>query len=314
MKQLFKQEILYGIYSRTYVYIIIFLVSLFALVSFVNYMAVITTYKDFLETENYYIENDLDVEAALAGEFDVKENGKVDIVENPLLYNKEMLSTYIYTLSPKYAFTQLLEASFLYFPIVFGMIGLLVGNFDYKYKTIKLKTVRGSKLKFGLTKQLSLLFSGFIILLISLMIAYLINYIFYLKMTGMLPMKEFQISLSKVSPSSSILIKFIMAYVVSIIFMVTGYTFGVIFKNMYVGFIIIVVYTLILPGGLSVFDVKNSLHYLGKLIFDFYGVLDLDHAKSGTTLLSSILVLLGAIVLPLAVNLVIIKRRSSFET
>lgn len=76
MRQLFKQEIQYGIYSKTYLYVVIFLVSLFVIVSYVNYSAVISTYNDFLYTENYYKENNLDIEEDLAGEHDVQSMGK----------------------------------------------------------------------------------------------------------------------------------------------------------------------------------------------------------------------------------------------
>lgn len=314
MKQLFKHEIKYGLYSKIYLYIVFFLVFLFGIVSFVNYAAVITTYEDFLLTENYYLENDLDMESALKGEFDVQEDGNVHLVENPLLYSKEMVGIYIYSLSPKYALTQFLESAFLYFPIVFGTLGLLIAIYDFRYKTIKLKTVRENKLKFGLVKQASLMVSGLFILIVALLISFMINYLFYLKMSGIVPTAEFPPNLIDEQMTSSLLIKFVFAYIISIIFMTIGYTFGVIFKNMYIGFITIVVYTLILPGGLAVLDLKNSLHYIGNRIFEFYGVLDIDHAKTGTTLLSSIIVLLCAIFLPFLLNILIMKKRSSFET
>src|SRR5690625_6734212 len=71
-----------------------------------------------------------------------------------------------------------------------------------------------------------------------------------------------------------------------------GYTLGILFKNIYLGMILIVVYTFVIPSSYTVLDIKNSLHYIGVRLFDFHGVLAIDYPKDGTTLITSILVLL----------------------
>jgi len=314
MRQLFNQEILYGIYSKTYLYIILLLVSLFVIVSYVNYSAVMNTYNDFQRTEKFYQENDLNIEEDLAGEHDVENQGDLEVITNPIHYHKEMVSQFIYTASPKYALTQFLESAFLYFPIVFGTIGLLIAVVDLKYKTIKLKTVRENKKKFGLAKQVSLLTSGLFILMMSLIIAYLINYLFYVRITNAIPISEFQLSLSNIESSSSLFLKFIFAYAVSVLFMNIGYTLGILFKNIYLGMILIVVYTFVIPSSYTVLGIKNSLHYIGVRLFDFHGVLAIDYPKDGTTLITSILVLLCATIIPFIINMIIVNKRSSFET
>lgn len=313
IRKSFKQEIQYGIYSKTYFLIILFLVSLFVIISYINYSAATSAYYDYLNTENYYIENNLDIEGGLEGEYEIEHNGNQAVIDNPILYDKEMVSRYVYTASPKYALTQFLESAFLYFPIVFGTIGLLTAIFDFKYKTIKIKTVRESKVNFAIAKQASLFVSGIPILIIALIIAYLINYFFYYKVSQAIPTLEFLSSLPGADPNSTVFLGFTFAYIVSVIFMTIGYTLGIIFKNIYVGIILIAVYMFILPN-LGVFDLKNSLHYIGNRIFDFRGVLSIDNAKDGTTLLTSICVLLCALIIPFVLNIITIKKRSSFES
>ncbi|MDQ0175963.1 hypothetical protein [Bacillus chungangensis] len=313
MSQLFKQEILYGIYSKTYFYIILFLVSLFVLVSYTNYSVAMSAYNSFLHTENFYKENNLDIEKDLEGEYELNYDGNQDVVENPILYEKEMVSTYVYTASPKYALTQFLESAFLYFPIVFGTIGLLIAIFDFKYKTIKLKTVRESKFGFGIVKQASLMVSGLFILSIALIIAFLINYFFYYKISEAIPISEFQSSLSNAEPNSTLLLRFFFAYVISVIFMTIGYTLGIMFKNIYIGFILIAIYMFFLPSFV-VFDLKNSLHYLGNRIYDFYGVLSIESGKDGTTLITSVCVVLFTLIVSFVINIIITEKRSSFES
>src|SRR5690625_5499608 len=108
MRQLFNQEILYGIYSKTYLYIILLLVSLFVIVSYVNYSAVMNTYKDFQRTEKFYQENDLIIEEDLAGEHDVENQGDQEVIKNAILYHKEMVSKFIYTDIYMYVITQII--------------------------------------------------------------------------------------------------------------------------------------------------------------------------------------------------------------
>lgn len=311
--KLFKKEILYGIYSKTYLYITLFLVSLFVLVSYINYTAVTTTYNDFLHTKQFYVEQGIDIEEELEGEYLIIQEEGQNIIDNPLLYERELVSQYLYTANPKYVINQFLESAFLYFPIVFGIMGLLLAHYDYKYKTIKIKTVRANRLSYTLAKQISLLFSGLIILILALIIAHPINYLFYQQLKEVLPISEFKTPLLIENKSSPFIAKFMFSYLIAIIFMIIGFTFGTIFKNIYVGFIFIVMYTFILPN-VTIFELKNSLHYLGNKVYDFYGVLSIENALEGTTIFSSISILIITIFLPIIINIVLMMIRSSFET
>ncbi|WP_411955623.1 hypothetical protein ACKXGF_14370 (plasmid) [Alkalibacillus sp. S2W] len=311
--KLFKQEMKYGFSSKLFYTITIFLVFFFTLVLYLNYSAVNDAYDQFLNTKEYYEQNDLDIEKDLEGESEVIEETKDGgVINNPILHHKEQVSKFIYTASPEYSLSQLLESSLLYFPIVFGILGLLLATTDFRYKTIKIKTVRNNKVHLDIAKQISLAVSGLFIMLIALITSYLLSLFFYYKISNTIPITEFEMNLQPINSSSPLLLKFAFAYGISLIFMIIGYTLGIVFKNIYVGMISIIVYMFVLPN-LGVFDLKNSLYFIGNKIFDFKGVIAVENANDNTTVLTSMSVFLSVLIISFAINILIMKKRSSFE-
>lgn len=312
MKKYFKQEIRYGLNSKIYYMITLFLMLLFGVTLFFNYSSVNDTYNGYLDTLDYYEKNNLDIDEDLASEYELEETKKGEqTITNPIPYYKETISKFVYAASPKYILSQLLESSTLYFPLVFGMLGLLIATYDFKYKTIKLKTVRMDKVSFVIAKQLSIAFISFIILVIGLMISYLVAWFMFRNLSANIPISEFVFNPG--SPSSSIIIKFIFGYMIALIFAIIGFTFGTVFKNVFVGLISIIVYLFMLPN-LGTYDLKNSIYYFANRVFDFYGVIIVEAPKEDTTFLLAILVFLFVFILSFITNVIVIKKRSSFES
>lgn len=309
MRKYFKQELLYGINSKSYYIITILLIVLFGCILFLNYNSVTETYNNYKKTESYYKANGLDIQKDLAGSYKVEGNENNGTVSNPILYHKETVSRYLYAASPRYILIQLIESSVLLFPLVFGVLGLIVATNDFKYRTIKFKTVRMDKSSFGISKQLSIGFVIFIILVIALMISYLIGCIMYSRLSGIIPIEQFK---SGVVPAKSPMItKFIFAYAVAFIFAEIGYSFGIIFKNMSVGIIAIVVYMFVLPN-FGKFDFKNSIYYFQKNVFDFYGVISVQSPENTSSLLAG-LIILSIVTMLIITNMITLVKRSSFE-
>lgn len=310
MKKYIKQELRYGIYSKNYYIVLILLVLLFGLTIFLNYNSVIDTYKSYKKTVNYYEKQGLDIQKDLAGEYKVEKNENSVTVSNPILYHKDSVSKYAYAASPKYTFSQLLESSILYFPLVFGILGLLVGTSDFKYKAIKVKTVRMDKKTLGIVKQLSIALISFIIMLTALMISYILGWIMYNKLCARVPIAQFDIG--TVTTSSSIIIKFIFGYIIALVFAEIGYTLGIIFKNVIVGMIAIIAYMFFLPN-LGRFDLKNCIFYFAKKVFDFYGVISVQSPKETTSIEAGLIMLFVTIIL-VSTNIIVLVKRSSFES
>lgn len=310
MKRYIKQELLYGINSKIYYMITIILVILFGCILFMNYDSVTETYKDYERTESYYKENNIDIQKDLEGSYETQGDESNKTISNPILYHKENLCRYIYAASPKYTLTQLIEASVLLFPLVFGVLGMILATNDFKYRTIKLKTVRMGKNCFGISKQLSLAFVIFIILAISLTISYFIGCFMYSRLSGIVPVELF--TTVDVPTKSPMIVKFIFAYVTAFIFAEIGYSLGIMFKNMVVAMISMTAYMFILPN-LGRFDFKNSIFFFQKKVFDFHGVISVQSPTDTSSLLAGSIIFSIVAVL-IITSMIILNKRSSFES
>ncbi|REJ25519.1 MAG: hypothetical protein C6P37_14915 [Caldibacillus debilis] len=312
MKKILEQELRYGINSKIYFILVMFLCGLFGVVLFLNYSSVTELYQEYEGLINYYEKNNLNIEEELNNEYIVETSENGGTIINPIVYYNDALSKYIYAASSEYRLSQLLESSILYFPIVFGLLGLVISTNDYKYRTIKLRTVRINKNRLGLAKQISIAISSFIIIVVSLLFAYIVGEIMYQYLAGKIPIKDFPIETDTFGDRSSIFLKFFFAYIIALFFAEIGYTFGILFKNMYVGIIIIFVYTFIIPN-LGVYDLKNTIFYFANQIFDFYGVISADVSEN-TGFISSFFIILLTFILSFVVNNIVFKKRSSFES
>ncbi|MDT8719646.1 hypothetical protein IAI10_23680 [Clostridium sp. 19966] len=311
MKKYIKQELLYGIKSKFYYIILALLIILFGFILFLNYSSVTDTYNSYKKTESYYKQNGLDIQKDLSDpNYKVENNENGGTISNPILYHKKTVSRYAYAASPRYTLSQLMESCVLLFPIVFGALGLIVANNDFKYRTIKLKTVRMHKISFSISKQLSIAFVSLIILIAALLISYGIGSIMYWRLSSVIPIEQFK---SGVVPTKSpMTTKFIFVYAIALLFAEIGYSLGILFKNIYVGIIAIVVYMFVFPN-LGKFDLKNSIFYFQQKIFDFYGVISVESPKNISTLSAGMIILSIVSILVIA-NMTIIVKRSSFES
>jgi hypothetical protein len=198
----------------------------------------------------------------------------------------------------------------LLFPLIFGILGLIIATNDFKYGTIKLKTVRMDKITYSLVKQLSIVLSGLTVLAISILVAYIIGQVMYVKLSGIVPISKFPSI--EIHTNSSMLTKFVLGFLIAVFFTEIGYALGVVFKNVIVGAITIVVYSFILPN-LGVYDLKNSIFYFTKKVFDLQGAISIEDYKT-TSFTNSILVILLIFFVSVALSIIITIKRSSFNT
>jgi uncharacterized protein YxeA len=310
MMKYISQELRYGFNSKIYYVIIIFLSVLFGWILFLNYNMAIDSYNEYVKTENFYKESNEDINKSLKGDYKVENSGDESLVSNPLLYHKNIYRKAIYVASPKYILSQLMESSILLFPLIFGILGLIIATNDFKYGTIKLKTVRMDKITYSLVKQLSIVLSGLTVLAISILVAYIIGQVMYVKLSGIIPISKFPSI--EIHTNSSMLTKFVLGFLIAVFFTEIGYALGVVFKNVIVGAITIVVYSFILPN-LGVYDLKNSIFYFAKKVFDLQGAISIEDYKT-TSFTNSILVILLIFFVSVALSIIITIKRSSFNT
>lgn len=304
-----NQELKSGFYSKIYYITTIFLIVLFVFMLYLNYRAVIDTYNNYVRTVNYYKDNDLDIKKDLSDDYTIEKFSGGGTITNPILYYKDTLTRYIYSASPKYSVSQFLECSVIFFPLVFGILGLVIATYDYKYKTVKLKTVRISRCAFGVIKQLSIILCSLFVLVIALLISFIVGLIIYSNLSSSVPIMDF--AKTVFSSSSSIITKFIFGYIIALIYSEIGYTLGVIFKNTIAGMVAIIIYIYIMPN-LGSFDLKNSIYFIASKVFNFYGTITISEPYK-TSFVNAVSVMAVISAISIIINMIITAKRSSFD-
>lgn len=269
-----KTELIYQIRSYILIGITIAGIALMSISLVSNCNQVGNAYRTYQQTLKYSQEMGEDIEAALAEDYTVTTemvNGvKQEYIENSLKYYQESVTKANLVASPRYAITQILEiCTFLYFPLIFSILGICVATYDRKYRTLRVKAVRSTKTQIHRTK-LAALFAGVTASFITIILACcLIAYILYITIVNGVPLNEFP-------PSDSIQVlpllpKVIFSLGVSFLFALVGYTLGLIFRGALIPVIIMAAYTFLIPN-MGKYDLKNILLGIGNKVFDYYGM------------------------------------------
>lgn len=306
IKNCIKHDLKYSIFSNIYTIFLSILCLLFGIVLFMNYNAATDTYTSYNNSKAYYEKNNIDMDESAPYEIIQNEDTSITI-SNPIAYYKEKVGQYIYAASPNYTISQMLETSVLFFPLFFGVLGLIYATFDFNYKTIKVRTIRSSKNDYSISKHFVLIFSSVFLLSIALILAKLIGLLMFQLLKNSIPIDNFNYSLDN---SHSILIKYIFGCIVAICFAEIGYTLGIIFKKCFIGSILIAIYSLFF-NNIGKYDLNNSIKELAKNIFDFYGVINIGTTRF-ISVTESILVISFVIIFCLITSVLIIRKRTSF--
>lgn len=307
IKNCLEEELKYIYFSKVFYTILITLIFFFLVILFMNYQSVVDINNQYSASIEYYKENNLDIEEDLSQNYSIIKEKEGNTIENPLAYYKSILGQFIYAASPQYTSSQLLEASIIIFPAVFGLFGLFVGSYDLKYKTVKIKGVRFSRLNYALSKQLALLIGSITILTIGLIVSIIFGKIMFVLLRNNINLEPFTVILQK----RDLIPKIIFGYVMSILYTKIGYTLGLFFKNIAVGIVVIIGYVYIVPN-LGKFDLKNSIQLLAIKVFDFYGIVSVDKYHETKTIYSIFIILVTFIILSI-IEYFTIKNRSMYE-
>ena len=306
-----KQELSYNIYSKLSFNLVLVLTTLFSLMSLLNIAAVNDIHLQYQNSLRFHEEEGVDIETYLAMDYSFEDNGDGSYtVTNPLRFDQERLRRHLFASHPAGLIGYLLESSIVLFPLIFATLGLVTAVSDFKYRTIKIKTVRLKKRYLGISKQVSLLLSSFVIFTASLLFAYLIGIFAWEILIDPTLLNEFPIE--NLPSSSSVITRLAFGYFLVLFYTIIGYSLGIIFKNILVGIISISVYHFILPN-LGIFSVRNSIFYLKHRLFDFYGAVAME-APLETNLAVALIVLFTTLFIFIVVNMVLTTMRSSFST
>jgi len=288
-------------YSNLILYFLLSILAMIILIFYMNYKEITLAYEDYTRVQDLY-ENEEDMKEDL-------EINDYNMVENPISYYNEQLKTLLFVNSPDYTLTQIFEAGIIFFPIIFGIFGLLLGCADYKTKIIKHKVARVGRKNYYLSKISTSMITILFFFLIMIIISKIAGIIMYNVICNKIPVNDF--SSHNLSLSSNVLMQFIFMYFISIVYSSIGMLIGVLTKGAIRGVVLIAAYAYAVPV-FSKFDLKNSYYFIMDQLCDFYGVIKISGIKDSSILISMIIIMGFLIFTNIATYLVIIKR-SAYE-
>jgi len=288
-------------YSNLILYFLLSILAMIILIFYMNYKEITLAYEDYTRVQDLY-ENEEDMKEDL-------EINDYNMVENPISYYNEQLKSLLFVNSPDYTLTQIFEAGIIFFPIIFGIFGLLLGCADYKTKIIKHKVARVGRKNYYLSKISTSMITILFFFLIMIIISKIAGIIMYNVICNKIPVNNF--SSHNLSLSSNVLVQFIFMYFISIVYSSIGMLIGVLTKGAIRGVVLIAAYAYAVPV-FSKFDLKNSYYFIMDQLCDFYGVIKISGIKDSSILISMIIIMGFLIFTNIATYLVIIKR-SAYE-
>jgi|GEM_PF-1282340 len=296
-------------YSNLILYFLLSILAMIILIFYMNYKEITLAYEDYTRVQDLY-ENEEDMKEDLErNDYNMVEENGTYMVENPISYYNEQLKTLLFVNSPDYTLTQIFEAGIIFFPIIFGIFGLLLGCADYKTKIIKHKVARVGRKNYYLSKISTSMITILFFFLIMIIISKLAGIIMYNVICNKIPVNDF--SSHNLSLSSNVLMQFIFMYFISIVYSSVGMLIGVLTKGAIRGVILIAAYAYAVPV-FSKFDLKNSYYFIMDQLCDFYGVIKISGIKDSSILISMIIIMGFLIFTNITIYLVIIKR-SAYE-
>lgn len=310
MKSCIYKELLYGWFSKKYLWLLISLVTIFTGAEIVNYQAAINAYNLHQHYIDYYNESNLDITEDINGEYytNVDEDG-VLYVENPLAYSKYEAIRKYYACDMRYTFEQLLEVGIFLFPIVFTVFGAVMGGTDYKYGTMKLRAAREGKINLNFAKQCALVISSIVITALAMLISYIANLFVFSKLQDFVSMEDIDTT-DYVFSNMNSLYGIALILLLIIFFLEVGYTLSITLKSALIPILGIVLYWYMCPQ-LSKFEPRNLVSCLADKVFHFQGcVMISDYTVINGYLAVGVIVVIMLVLF--LINFVVSRNRSAY--
>lgn len=314
MRKYIKSELYYGIYSQIYIVVALILLAIATIIIYSNCNQIVNAYHSYRKTEEYYNANHIDIEDALSDEYTYNSSkdgeGEIENIENPLRYYRELIGINAYIASPSYAIPSVLEyASCLFFPLLFGILGIITGTYDTKYKTKRIKAIRLSKSKIIASKQIALIISSILIVAVVLFASYLISFLLNKMVLANVPLQNFDIH--TIETKSPMIMKIMYGMGIALLFSEIGLFAGTILKGAVIPIIILFSYSLMIPN-LGRYDLKNIMLFSAQNVYDYSGSFAINKPFEISHLENSILWIF-VIVITLGGSYLAVKKRSSYN-
>lgn len=229
--------------------------------------------KTFQSTVKEVEKNGDDVEKLLNDDFYVREviqeDGSILLqIDNIVRYDYEQLKLQYDKMQPTNIFFEVLKNSTLIFlPIIAGLFAIYISTYEFSSNTLKTRILNGTTETVFLSKVLSTVIVFTIVFVLSAIIGLFISVVWS-------SIVNLGIDISFILPKQSlfnIVINtfkaLLIAYLISIVFLVIGFGLGIISSRFSVALGIFLLYHLVVPN-LGKYDIKNLIMNLYYLVFN----------------------------------------------
>ena len=224
-------------------------------------------YNIYTQTLNNYKDNGLDINKALSTDYKINTKNNIEEIDNILRYDFDEVSKAIESINPVNSVdSNLSYLTFVFLPIIWGVYGAIVGSYDFKYKTLKVRSILSKNKNILLSKQLSITIVIILNTIISVLIFSILSFVLYNSILSNNILKEF-VTFSRLNIVDSIL-QILFSIIISIIFSNIGLVLGMVSKNGLIASLTICLYNLLIPN-LGIYDLKNLIMNLGSKIYTF---------------------------------------------
>lgn len=265
------KDIFYQIYSKNFFILLLVIILLSAFNTFSLKKNISNNFNLFNKTLEQAENNGENIEEALRANVNITKKENVEEIDNVLKYDYLNLVNSINSVNPKLTINQILSyLTFTFFPIIFGVFGVIVATYENKYKILKLNSICDDKKIIFMSKIMALVLISSVTLLVTLSINYIINFCIYNSIINN-PKFEPYILNNILNIDIILSIKQVLfSLSVILIFAIIGFVFGNILRNSTISIIIILLYNLLIPIT-GRYDLKNILLYEGSKLFKFTG-------------------------------------------
>lgn len=305
-----KRELYYQWHSKAIILLFLILLALGGLHLFGLYNNAVNAYNLYRRTEQWYIENNIDILEALGEPINRVVQGSSVTIDNPIRADFTNLAISIQNIMPQNVIGNFLEfIIFVFCTVIFGIYAGYIASYDYKFKTYKIVSTKYSQLYIIFGKILSIIFAmiitiGFTILAVFFGSFFVVNLI-----SSYIPINEFTIDI--LNFEHGLYIQMLLSFFILVFYTIVGFSIAYISKTVITTTIILFLYGFIFPI-LGVYDFRNIFAYFAYEVFTF-------NARFVMVLPMQINVYLGVaiviftIVIALAVVLVAAKNRSAYN-
>lgn len=253
--------------------------------------------------------NGITLQQALDTPVNVTSENGMNTVDNVLRFDFENAVRAIDSLAPASALIHALEfLTFIIFPALFAIYGILVATYDERFKTARWKVIRFGWPATFTAKAVSVGIAAAVTLALSLPLilglAWLVRTIFGPEVPAELVGADVEPAVNGLMPALGV------ALVSCLFFGLVGYTLGTLFRNPAIPLIGFLAVNFIAPIAFA-FDPRNLMSVLGHQAFTFDGMFQLVQPREVATVTAALAltaILAGLLVLAWFVS----SRRSHY--